>query len=96
MRLVLLFILLSLVSVTEASPRHCRDCSRLSQVEQDFAAKLSVSKRKIFCGKFSDAQRRAAMRRASQSSPDEAIVKVMEETGMPLAVKSRKEAEQQN
>lgn len=92
----LLLLFLTVASLGEASSRHCRDCSCLPAKEQEFAAKLSVSKRKIFCGKFTDSQRQAAMRYSEQSSEDRAVVKVMQETGMSLAVKSKKEIKAEN
>lgn len=88
---VLLCLLLAFSSIAHSAPRHCRDCSKLPEKEQEFASKLSISKRKIFCGKFSPAQRQAAMRHADGVSPDRSVVKVMQETGMSLAVKSKKE-----
>lgn len=92
MKKYILFILISISSIAAAAPRHCRDCSCLSTQEQEFAGHLSISKRRIFCGRFSPAQRQAAMRYASSTiSPEESVVHVMQETGMSLAVKSRRQ-----
>ncbi len=92
MKKIILFILIAVASIATAAPRHCRDCSCLSAKEQEFASYLSVSKRRIFCGRFSNAQRQAAMRHADNKiCPEEAVVHVMQETGMSLAVKSRRQ-----
>lgn len=89
--------LLFLVIITNwgfATSQHCRDCCRLPVEEQEFANQLSIVKRKIFCGKFSNAQRQTAMEYAKEElSPEEAVVRVMQETGMSLAVKSRRQCE---
>lgn len=87
------FFLLLLPSLLFAAAQHCRDCSCLSPQERAFAEELSVSKRKIFCGQFSAMQRQAAMREAAAEdlSPEEAVVQVMEETGLSLAVKSKRQ-----
>lgn len=87
----LIVLLVCIASNLMATPK--RDCSRLPAKEREFASSLSVAKRKIFCGRFSPAQRSMAMRYANELSPDTAIVRVMEETGMSLSVKHRKQAE---
>ena len=82
-----------------ALPRHIRNESRLPAKDKEFASKLTIEKRKIFCGRFNYKQRDMAMkyaigRRQDQClTPDEAVIRVMEETGMSLAVKSRRQCE---
>ncbi len=93
------YFLILLIIITKfgfAAPQHCRDCCQLPAQEQEFANQLSIVKRKVFCGKFSNAQRQAAMKYAEEHiSPEEAVVRVMQETGMPLAVKSRRQCEKE-
>ena len=68
--------------------------------EKEFATQLSIRQRKIFCGKFNEKQRQMAIKysrgrgKDSCFTPDEAVTKVMEETGMSLAVKGRSETDQ--
>lgn len=82
-----------------ALPKHIRNESRLPSKEKEFASKLTLEKKKIFCGRFNYEQRRLAMKYAIGRrqdhclTPDEAVVRVMEETGMSLAVKSRRQSE---
>lgn len=59
------------------------DCSSLTADEQQFAYGLTPDNRAIFCGKFTDVQRAAAMQLTSQPdptgallSPDQAVAKV--------------------
>lgn len=90
---VCLIACLALPNSSEAAvSKRCRDCSCLSEREQTFAQQLSVHKRRVFCGKFSSSQRIAAMQYTQRNlSADEAVVRVMDETGMSLAVKTRKQ-----
>ena len=95
MKYYFILFLTTMIAVAFAAPQHCRDCCRLPVQEQEFANHLSIIKRKIFCGKFSEAQRQTAMQYARGSlSPEEAVVRVMQETGMSLAVKSRRQCEE--
>lgn len=64
--------------------------AHLHPKEQEFADKLSAPKRRVFCWRFSHTQRQAAMHKGDVP-PDQAVILVMEETGMSLAVKSRKQ-----
>lgn len=98
MRKVFLFPLI-LASILCMSAYHKRDGARLPPKEKEFAAQLSVRQRRVFCGRFNHVQRELAIKHAKGRgrdkcfTPDEAVTKVMEETGMPLAVKSRRETE---
>lgn len=90
---VLILLLLPLLAI--ASPKHKRDGSNLPSKEREFAEQLSIRQRRIFCGQFNQAQRLAAIKFARGRgqdkcyTPDEAVVKVMEETGMSLASKGK-------
>lgn len=77
-----------------ATPSHIRYKTHLSEKDQEFSQKLSRQQRKIFCGQFSQSQREKAIRYVVQEAknPDEAVIRVMEETGMPLATKRRQES----
>lgn len=94
-----LLIFLCVISTTfcEAKQKHYRDGSNLPQKEREFAQLLSLRERRIFCGRFNHKQRMAAIKYASGRrkdsclTPDEAVVRVMEDTGMSLAVKHRRE-----
>ena len=98
MRLFLLVVLLCACGGF-AGPKHKRDGSNLPAKEQAFAEMLSLRQRKIFCGRFNERQREIAMKYAKGRgkdrcyTPDDAVKKVMEETGMSLAVKGRYEQE---
>lgn len=87
---------LSFAFLGYSAPKHCRDCSQLPPREKKFAEQLSTRKRRIFCGQFNHDQRQATMRYAIGHgkdvcyTPDEAVLKVMEESGMSLAYKGRK------
>lgn len=65
--------------------------------EKEFADQLSVKQRRVYCRKFNHEQRELALKYARGRgkdacyTPDEAVIKVMEETGMPLAVKGQRE-----
>lgn len=77
-----------------ATPPHVRYKTHLSVKDQEFSQKLSRQQRKIFCGQFSQSQREKAIRYVVQEAknPDEAVIRVMEETGMPLVTKRRQES----
>lgn len=76
-----------------AAPLNVRYKAHLSAKDQEFSQKLSRRQRKIFCGQFSQSQREKALRYVVQGAkdPDEAVIRVMEETGMPLATKRRQD-----
>ena len=87
-------------------PKHVRDCSILSQEEKEFAEQLTVHNRKFFCGRFNAEQRRTAMdysengipltqSQAYLLTPDEAVQRVKEESGMPMSVKRQRECEEE-
>jgi len=94
-----LIILLSTTCLGVCSPKHPRDGKHLPRKEQEFAEQLSIYKRRIFCGQFNPKQRKMAMKYAAGAhqdacdTPDEAVIKVMEETGMSLAEKGRRRIE---
>lgn len=94
MRLFILAALLLLVPAF-SSPKNRGDSEALSYRDKEFAHQLSVRHRKIFCGQFSQAQRDAAIKYARGigqdkcCTPEEAVLKVMEETGMSLAYKGK-------
>ncbi len=96
---IFLIALLCVGSVAFAGPKHKRDGSNLPVKEREFADMLSLRERKIFCGRFSHSQRETAIKYAKGRrqdecyTPDDAVKKVMEETGMSLAVKGRYETE---
>jgi len=50
------------------------DCSSLTADEQQFAYGLLPENRAMFCGKFTDVQRAAAMQLTSQPDPTGAVV----------------------
>ncbi len=93
----LLFLSLSIGGYSAA--KHPRDCSRLPAREKRFSEELSIRQRRIFCGRFNHTQREMTINyakgRGKQScfTPDEAVFKVMEETGMSITVKSQRELE---
>lgn len=77
--------------------KHKRDGSDLPAKEREFAQQLTVQKRRIYCGRFNQSQRLEAIKYARGRgcdqclTPDEAVIKVMEETGMSLAIKRRED-----
>jgi len=77
--------------------RHKRDGSDLPDKEREFAEKLSVQKRRIYCGRFNRTQRLEAIKYARGRgqdacfTPDEAVTKVMEDSGMSLAIKRKED-----
>ena len=93
-------LLIVVCSSVFGSPKHRRDGTLLPEKEKEFSTQLSIRQRKIFCGKFNEKQRKMAIKYArgrgkdSCFTPDEAVTKVMEETGMSLAVKGRSETDQ--
>lgn len=95
MRIFILFFIIS--TSLYGAPKHIRDGSNLPPKERDFAAQLSIKERKIFCGQFNQKQRKIAIKYTRGlgkdlcCTPDEAVKRVMEETGMSLAVKGRPE-----
>lgn len=95
MRILVIFLLIT--STVLAAPKHKRDGSNLPTKEKEFAGQLSIQQRKIFCGRFNYEQRQMAIKYARGRgkdqcfTPDEAVHKVMEETGMSLAGKGRYE-----
>ncbi len=92
-------LLVGITALGHSGLKHSRDGGLLPKRDQEFANQLSIRQRKIFCGRFNQAQRDSALKYARGRgmdkccTPDESVVKVMEETGMSLAVKRRKEAE---
>lgn len=65
------------------TPQTSVDCSTLTPDEQQFAYGLIQDNRSMFCGKFTDVQRAAAMQLTSQPdptgvllSPDQAVMRV--------------------
>lgn len=96
MRILLFLLFLFSISLF-AGPRHKRDGSNLPSIEKEFASQLSIRQRKIFCGQFNQTQRQMAIKYASNRNkdmsctPDEAVKRVMEESGMSLAIKGRPE-----
>lgn len=98
MRVVLLLSLM-LASCLFGVSKHRRDGLDLPKKEQEFAGKLSLRMRKVFCGRFNHKQRQMAIKMARGRghdrclTPDEAVVRVMEETGMSLAVKGQSETD---
>ena len=72
------------------TPQPKMDCSSMAPDMQQFAGKLSVSNKAMFCGKFSDAQRAQAMQMASQMDPsgkpmmtgDQSVQKIAADSGM--------------
>lgn len=100
MRLILIaaLFIFATFSVGYTIPKHRRDSEALPARDKEFAEKLSVRHRKIFCGQFNQIQRDEAIKYARGlgqdkcCTPDEAVLKVMEETGMSLAHKGRPES----
>lgn len=90
-----LILILFIVTTAYAGPKHIRDGSNLPAKEKEFAGQLSIKERKIFCGRFNNEQRQIAIKYTRGlgkdlcCTPDEAVKRVMEETGMSLAVKGR-------
>lgn len=93
------FFLLILTSSLFGASKHRRDSTFLPAKEKEFAEQLSIKERKIFCGRFNSKQREMAIKLAmgrgkdSCFTPNEAVMRVMEETGMSLAVKGRRESD---
>ncbi|NGX39846.1 MAG: hypothetical protein KR126chlam1_01180 [Chlamydiae bacterium] len=91
-----LFCIASFTSV-EGGIKQLRRIAHLPGPERTFARQLSVRQRRIFCRQFSASQREIAIQYATGEwkdsclTPDEAVLKVMEETGMSLAAKGRKD-----
>lgn len=88
------FCFLFFASSCFSSLKQKRDEANLLYKEKEFAEKLSIRQRKIFCRQFTHNQRQAAISYAKGNvescySPDEAVFKVMEETGMSLAMKRK-------
>lgn len=83
----------------EGAPKHRRDGERLPFKEKEFADLLSLRQRKIFCGQFNHKQREVAIKYAKGRgqdkcyTPDEAVLKVMEESGMSLTLRGRPQVE---
>lgn len=86
--------------------RQPRNCSHLSEQQREFAEQLCLQNRKYFCGRFNDVQRQTAMRYAEEGitlaqsqiyllSPDDAVQRVREESGMSMAVKRQRECEEE-
>lgn len=94
---IIYFLFLIVSTSLFAAPKHKRDGSNLPHSEQQFAGQLSIRQRKIFCGQFNHDQRKTAISYAKGRNqdqcctPDEAVRRVMEESGMSLAVKGRPE-----
>ncbi len=90
-------VFFALLSTFCFAAKHKRDGSNLPAKEKSFAEQLSIRQRKIFCGQFNEEQRLAAIRYAKGrgkdecATPDEAVQRVMEETGMSLAERGRHE-----
>ena len=76
---------------------HKRDGADLPDKEKEFAQQLSVQKRRIYCGRFNQIQRLESIKYARGRgldtcfTPDEAVTKVMEDSGMSLAIKRRED-----
>lgn len=90
-----LCLLLLVMTVAFGSPKHRRDSEALSTRDQEFAEQLSGRHRRIFCGQFNQTQRDESIKFARGvgqdkcCTPDEAVLRVMEKTGMSLAFKGR-------
>ena len=75
------------------------DCSALSSDEQDFASQLNDGNAMMFCSKMTPVQRQKAMQMAgmqgpsgAQMSPDDAVQKVMQNSGGQMNKGNRKGA----
>ncbi|NGX37280.1 MAG: hypothetical protein K1000chlam2_00434 [Chlamydiae bacterium] len=96
-----IFPLLFLCVASVGEARHKRDGTNLPEREQEFAGQLSIRQRKVFCGQFNHSQRELAIKYAKGRgkdqcfTPNDAVGRVMEETGMSLAVKGRPESSDQ-
>lgn len=87
----LMFAVGSGVPVSPESPRGLgkahfqKECKGLSSHSQlQFASKLNETNLKLFCGKFSDAQRDAAMELFEENeemTPDEAVAQIAKSKG---------------
>ncbi|MBS0629644.1 MAG: hypothetical protein JSS30_05405 [Verrucomicrobia bacterium] len=88
-------ILLLLCSICYAAPQKRRSSEALSTRDKEFAERLSARHRRIFCGQFNQTQRDETVKYARGvgqdkcCTPDEAVLKVMEDMGMSLAFKGR-------
>ena len=84
------FIFLFFPALLLAGGKHKRDGANLPENEKKFAQLLGVHYRRVYCGNFSQSQRLSAIKYSSSRShdtmlsPNEAVVKVMEESGLPL------------
>jgi hypothetical protein len=65
------------------------DCSNFSTMEQQFSSQLTPSNMQMFCGKFNQPQRNAAMQMAGQTdavgnvmTQDQAVQKVAQDNNM--------------
>ncbi len=93
-------VLLNMGGLAEAGPKHRRDEVRLPEKEKEFAIQLSLRQRKIFCGQFNHLQRDEAIKYARGRgqdkcyTPDEAVLKVMEESGMSLTLRGRPQSQE--
>jgi|GEM_PF-6920139 len=75
------------------------DCSALSSDEQDFASQLNDANAMMFCSKMTPMQRQKAMQMSgmqgssgAQMSPDDAVQKVMQNSGGQMNKGNRKGA----
>ena len=89
-----LFLFLSVAVLCNGEVKHKRDGTNLPLSEKEFSEQLSIKLRKIFCGQFNPTQRELAIKYAEEIqegmlTPDDAVIKVMEETGMSLSLKGR-------
>lgn len=93
--LIITLFVLGTSTIGFTAPKHRRDSEALSDRDKEFAEQLSARHRKIFCGRFNQGQRDETIKFARGvgqdkcCTPDEAVLKVMEETGMSLALKGR-------
>lgn len=91
------FIFLFIPVLVFGGARHKRDGSLLPDKERKFAQLLTIQKRRIYCGRFNQLQRLNAIKYTYNKecdvrlTPDEAVLKVMEESGMPVSAKRREE-----
>lgn len=103
MRLVMIVtvFICGTMTIGYSAPKHRRDSEALSNRDKEFAEGLSLRHRKIFCGQFSQIQRDETIKYARGlgqdkcCTPDEAVLKVMEETGMSLALKGRPDSKKE-
>lgn len=89
---LLIFSFLIIGATLFAGFKHKRDGSDLLPREKEFAENLSVKHRRIFCGQFNKKQRDltiqySKMRGIKGCSPNDAVIKVMHETGMHITHK---------